>query len=434
MRHDVCAFLLKHNFVRRIDINAVVASLLYDMDNGIKGLPSDLAMLKTWCVPPEKHIKNESTIVIDAGGTNFRSGIVSFDDAGNPSVCEFEKTTMPGVGQKLGKADFFDRMAENLDHVKNKADKIGFCFSYPIEITPDGDGILLNFSKEINAPEVVGSAVGKELCAALVKRGWKRPKKITLLNDTVAALLGGAAVADKGKSYSSYVGFILGTGMNSAYIQPETALDGGKKFIKQIVVCESGGFAKIYLSDFDKVLDKKTIRPGSFLLEKQCSGAYLGSLALEVIRSAAEENLFSPPVCKEISAFKDLSLIEVDSFLHSPHSKNHKIGALCALSCDQDLEILYELLDSVVERSARYAAALLCAAVIQSGEGKDPSRPVCIMCNGTTFHKTHKVSSRCAAYLEEFLFYQRGLSYELVSKENDITYGSAVAGLTDRIV
>ena len=56
-----------------------------------------------------------------------------------------------------------------------------------------------------------------------------------MLNDTVAALLAGHAIAPVGKKYSSYIGLILGTGLNAAYIQP--AREG---IAKQIVVCESG--------------------------------------------------------------------------------------------------------------------------------------------------------------------------------------------------
>ena len=89
---------------------------------------------------------------------------------------------------------------------------IGFCFSYPMTITEDGDGILINFSKEIKAPEVVGCHIGQELKKALAAHGWKNKLTVSLLNDTVAALLAGAAVPCEGMKFSSYIGFILGTG------------------------------------------------------------------------------------------------------------------------------------------------------------------------------------------------------------------------------
>jgi hexokinase len=42
-----------------------------------------------------------------------------------------------------------------------KAQGIGFCFSYHTEIFPDKDGRLIQFCKEIKAHEVVGQFIGK---------------------------------------------------------------------------------------------------------------------------------------------------------------------------------------------------------------------------------------------------------------------------------
>lgn len=429
MNNEICAFFSKHNFVRRIDINTTLASLLADMNNGLNGLSSDQPMIKTWCTPPEKELEGESVIVIDAGGTNFRSCLVTFEKDGVPVISEMQKTVMPGVAKELNKKEFFTQMATNLDHLKNKASKIGFCFSYPMKITDSGDGILQGFSKEVKAPEVVGCAIGKELCNALVERGWKRPESIALLNDTVAALLAGAASGLKGKRYSSYVGFILGTGLNSAYIQPEFILANGEKFAKQIIVCESGNFSKICRSEFDIDFDNSTLHPGSYVMEKQCSGGYLGQLSLFILKKAAEENLFSKDFADRILKMEKLTLIDANNFLQGPYDDSSLLGKLCAdFASKNDYDNLFELLDSVVERSARYSAAMLAAAVIQSGEGKNPSCPVCILCDGTTFHKTHKIAERTASYLEEILLNQRGLNFELISVENDITLGAAIAG------
>jgi hexokinase len=60
-----------------------------------------------------------------------------------------------------------------------------------MEITPDADGILLSFSKEVDAPDVVGKAIGKGLRDALSAKGCKYDGPIVMLNDTVATLLSG---------------------------------------------------------------------------------------------------------------------------------------------------------------------------------------------------------------------------------------------------
>ena len=392
MNTVVSAFLSRHNFVRHVDINTVAESILADMNRGLCGKKADEDMIPTWCLPPSQAAKNKSVIVIDAGGTNFRSCLVTFDANGDASISELEKTKMPGVEKELSKKEFFDQFAANLEHLKNKADSIGFCFSYPMQIQKDGDGILLGFSKEVKAPEVVGCAIGKCLKEALVAHGWNEPKRVTMLNDTVAALLAGAAAA-KGTPYSSYIGFILGTGMNAAYIQP--AMPENNNFPKQIVVCESGKTRNVVRSDFDIAFDAKTQRPGEFYMEKLCSGAYLGPVSWEVIQGAVKEGLFSDGFAQKLCALPSLTLIEMDAFLHNPHCASSTLGKLAAESAsEQDYDVLFRILDAIAERSARYAAAILTAAVIQSGEGWNASKPVGILCNGTTFYKTYNVASR----------------------------------------
>lgn len=428
MNQAVSDFLSRHNFVRHVDINTVAESLLCDMNRGLSGQKSDEDMIKTYCNPPKTAAAGKSVIVIDAGGTNFRSCLVTFDAQGKAEISFMEKTKMPGVEKELGRKEFFDAIALNLEHLKNKADCIGFCFSYPMQITDDGDGVLLGFSKEVKAPEVVGCHIGKCLKDALVEHGWKKPRRVTLCNDTVAALMAGAACPDAGMEYSSYIGLILGTGMNAAYIQP--AVPQLKDFEKQIVVCESGKFRGVCRSDFDIAFDKTTVKPGEFYMEKQCSGGYLGPVALFMLKGAAADGLFTQKCCSRIEKLTEMTLIEADAFLHAPYSTNSVLGAIAAeTASEEDYDRLYQLLDAVVERSARCASAILTACVIQSGEGRNASRPVCILCNGSTFYKTHAIADRVHGYLEETLTKQRGLYWEIISRDNDITLGAAIAGL-----
>ena len=424
MKAAVASFFTRHNFVCHENVNVLTSAIFDDMNNGLAGKKSDEDMIKTYCLPPEKKVVNKSVIVIDAGGTNFRSCLVTFDGNGEASISEMEKTRMPGVEKELSKKEFFAQFASNLDHLKNKADCIGFCFSYPMSITEDGDGILLGFSKEVKAPEVVGSKIGECLKAELESRGWKTINKITMLNDTVAALLAGHAIAPAGKKYSSYIGLILGTGLNAAYIQP--AREG---IAKQIVVCESGKTKAVTRSDFDIAFDRTTVTPGTFYMEKSCSGAYLGPVALLVIKGAAQDGLFSGALSEKLLALNSLTLIELDQYLHAPEADSTLGSLVKQYAQGDDGEILFELLDAVAERSARRAAAILSACVVQSGAGVDSSAPVCILCNGTTFHKTYKVKDRVLGYLEEVLTVQRDLHWEVVWQDNDITLGTAIAGL-----
>ena len=437
----VSAFLNTYG-VSEQPVSVVVDSMLADMDSGLKqdpsGLPCDkagmspsLEMIPTWAGIPENVPINEPVIVIDAGGTNFRSCLVTFDGVGEPKIEHLEKCSMPGIQKELSKKEFFDAIASNLDHLKNMSDKIGFCFSYAMKITPDGDGQVISFSKEIKAKEVVGSLVGKCLSDALVNRGWNRPKKIVLLNDTTAALLAGASTARQGRMYSSYVGFILGTGMNAAYMEttiPKANVSSDKP---QIVVCESGKFNKLSRSVFDIEIDKTTNTPGLYVFEKMCSGAYLGQVSLLALKKAAKDGLFSSPVEKAILELESLDLIQMDKFLHGPGNTENVLGKICTLGSNEgDLETVYTILDAFVDRSSRLASANLAAAVIKSGEGSNPAKPVCILCEGTTFLKTKNLHRRVVAYLQQYLTKEKGLYWEIVNMDNAITLGAGVAGLT----
>lgn len=429
MNATVSAFFAKHNFPVNFDIFNVAEAILQDMNLGLKKQKSDEDMILTYCNPPKNSAKNESVIVIDAGGTNFRSCLVSFDKNGNPTISDMEKTKMPGVEKELSKKEFFEQFAKNLEHLKNKSDRIGFCFSYPMEIQKNGDGILLGFSKEVKAPEVVGCKVGECLVETLKEHGWNSIKKITLCNDTVAALLAGATCAKDGDCFSSYIGYILGTGMNAAYLQPE---DKNLNIQEQIVVCESGKFNSIIHSDFDNDFDKTTTKPGASLIEKACSGGYLGPVSLFTLKTAAREKLFSDSVCDSILLINQLSLIEVDKFLHSPYCEDSILGNIAKTKAtEQDCDIMFQILDAIVERSARYAAAILTACAIQTGGGKIASKPICILCDGTTFFKTYMISERVNAYLDEILTKRLGIYWKIVSCDNDITLGAAISGLID---
>ena len=215
--------------------------------------------------------------------------------------------------------------------------------------------------------------------------------------------------------------------MNAAYLQPAIQIE------EQIIVCESGKFKSVTRSDFDIEFDKTTVKPGSFYLEKQCSGAYLGPVSTIILQTAAREGLFSEAVNKALLALAEpLTLIEMDKFLHGPFNKDCALGKIaCQFATPADLDIMYQLLDAVVERSARCSAAILTACAIQTGKGQNAANPICILCNGTTFYKTWMVRERTAAYLDTVLTNQLGIHWEIVSAENDITLGTAIAGLIE---
>lgn len=431
MTEKVKNFLASHNFCLP-NIDSLSAEIVADMKAGLaKKNGGSQPMIVASDKIPKNLPANESVIVIDAGGTNFRSCLVTFDQAGNHQISDLQKTVMPAVDKELSKNEFYEAIATNLEHLKNKAFKIAFCFSYAMEISKDGDGKVLNFSKEVKAPEVVGTYVGKELLTALQKKGWHSVQKIVLLNDTMAALLAGAASAEKGKKYSSFIGLILGTGLNAAYIEYEKIpkIQENAENVPHIIVCESALFDKVSQSDFDKTLDEKSVTPGKSLLEKQCSGAYLGTVAQNMILSACADKIFSASFKNAFAKTDVVTAFDIDSFLKAPFDDKTKLGSSVAAGTAEDAETLCVLLDVLYERSACIVTALLCACVKKSGKGALASEPVCITANGTMFWKGFRLYEKILSKMKSEVAEKNARYYEIVSVENDITLGTAIAGI-----
>lgn len=419
-------FLKKHHF----KASMIVRDIIYDMSKANGGKEKrGQDMFRTWMNPPEKNPASEKVIVIDAGGTNFRSCLVTFDIDGKAIISDFQKSAMPAIEREYSKDEFFAAIADRIEYLRDKTDKIGFCFSYAMNITKDHDGIPNAFSKEIKAREVLGVAVGKSLKEELEKRGWNPIRKITLLNDTVAALLAGCTSPENYES-DSFIGFILGTGMNAAFIDEENHCHDGK----QIIVCESGKCNEITLSDFDIEVDKKTDVPGQYPLEKCCSGAYLGKVGYEMLKKAAEEKIFTKGTCKKILRMNEFSTIEMNRFLVTAavsEGENGIVPGVIGNACETraDRQLVFELLDAAVNRCAMYAASILAANLVVCGKGKNKEKPVCIVMNGTTLYKTYKLKDRIEKYLYKFATKKCHIWYKTVQIENDITAGTAVAAL-----
>jgi hexokinase len=437
-------FLKRHRMhPDQVDMDECCRIFLEDMESGLTGHPSSLEMIPTY-IETEKEVSTDKpVVVIDAGGTNFRVAVVHFNKDKQAVIENRLLYDMPGIDKEVSKERFFEIMAGYVSDVVGKSPNIGFCFSYPAQIQPNRDGRLIRFSKEIKAPEVQGQLIGENLNAALAAIGVEEPKHIVILNDTVTTLLAGRAAslgplprrasgdAGAGKNYDSYVGFILGTGTNCAYIESnknitkKPDLDPTKS---QIINIESGGFGKAPLGSIDIEFDKSTKNPGEHTFEKMISGAYLGPLSLLTIRKAVKENLFNAVTGKKLSGIHELSTKDISDFLNQ---QKEPANSLAIAVAREDIDLMVELLEKIVERAAKLTAINLSSAALKSGKGRDPNRPVCIVAEGTTFYKLHNLKSQVEHYLKQYLEGQRGIHYEIISVENATLIGAAIAGLTN---
>jgi len=434
VKAKVTDFLDKNEMIpAHIDMEKTCRTFLKEMEQGLAGKKSSLAMLPTYIETERRIPLNTPVIVMDAGGTNFRVATVSFDEEGNSNIENFKLFPMPGVKQQVGKNEFFNIMAGYLDEVVDKSANIGFCFSYPIQISPNKDGKVLYFSKEIKADEVAGSMIGENLNAAISSSGNVGKKNVILLNDTVATLLAGRANV-KGMSFDTYIGFILGTGTNCSYIEQNRNITKTKDLDlakSQIVNVESGGFGKAPQGKIDKDFDQSSNSPGMYTFEKMISGAYLGPLCLWTVRAAAKDGLLSKDSTKNLKKIKELSTKDIDDFMSYPQGKGGPLSSALKTASQEDLTTAYYLIDRLIERAAKLTAINLSSVAIKSGKGHNPCRPVCIVAEGTTFYQLKSLKQRVEYYLKDYLVNEKGVFYEIINVENATLIGAAIAGLTN---
>lgn len=424
------AFLKRHGLsMREIDIPTLLRDFENEMTAGLAGKTSSLPMIPAYLSTGKPVPVDKPVIVIDAGGTHLRVGLVTFNAQGVPQISRFTKRRMPGSEGLVSADTFYDTLVRCLEPVVEEATAIGFCFSYPAEILPDGDARLLCWTKQIQVPEVVGTLIGSGLRDRLAARGWSR--RVVVLNDTVATLLAGRS-AGMSRRYEAYVGFILGTGTNTAYVERHTAIakvPGLPPAGRMAINVESGNFARAPRSHFDDLFDATTGDPGSYQFEKMIAGAYMGGLGLTVLREAATAGLFTPHAADAIIALPALGNKDLDDFCHNPFIAS---GALAALPfTDDDRRTAITLCTPLYARAALFATVNIAAATLKSGAGRDPLHPVCITIDGSSFYRTLTASlqSRVEEHLRRILG-GHGIFYQLLHVNEAPIIGAAVAGLT----
>lgn len=414
-----------------IDMSENCGIFAEEMENGLEGKQSSLKMIPTYISLDRDVPLEESVIVIDAGGTNFRVATVYFDKDKKPVIEDFKMYSMPGTKGEISKEEFFKTVAQHLEPVLGKSSKIGFCFSYPTEILPNKDGRLIQFCKEVQVKGVEGELIGQNLLETIKSMGFTDDKKIVMLNDTVATLLGGKA-SYPDRVFDSYIGFILGTGTNTCYIEENKNITKCESIAasegSMLVNVESGAYARAPRGKIDLEFDGTTVNPGQYTFEKMISGGYQGGLVLTVIRKAAEEGLFSGQFEEKIKAVKELTSKEIDDFLYYPYSEANILSKCCTAS-ESDHSVLYYLIDGMMERAAKLVAVNLSAVILKTGKGKNPCAPVCVTAEGSTFYKSKLLRNKLEYYIKVYLNDQNGAYCEFVKADNATLIGTAIAGL-----
>lgn len=420
---------LKHHKLRAadFDLDDLVGVFTQDMVSGLAGTKGGMRMIATYIEADNDFKKDTPVLAIDAGGTNFRAAIVTISGSGKVIIEGTVNYPMPGLEGEISSREFFATIAGYIKPLADKTDSIGFCFSYPTEILPDRDGILLQFCKEVQAPEVVGKLIGRSLLETL----GTPDKKIVLLNDTVATLLAGKS-ASPGKIYSSYIGFILGTGTNTCYIEKNSNIIKNRSLDQagsQIINIESGDFGHPPRQELDILFDRTTANPDSYRFEKMFSGGYFGGLSLYILKTAAKEGVISGKTAHTVMELNEISSGEANAFLSGEFYEGNRLTE--AVKDPDDFRVCKDIIDNLIDRAAKLVAANMSAVVLKCGKGRSAGEPVLITVEGTTFYKLHNFRNRFSDYFKGYLSGDRKRYAEFTEVPQSSLIGAALAAIIE---
>lgn len=419
LAHD---FLVKHHMEpERIVPAELVGAMAEDMRRGLKGEKSSLPMIATYLSNDGTVPEGACAAVIDAGGTNFRSALVRFTPGGY-QVEDLGRWKMPGIDKPCTWNEFIAFTADHIQHLMDRTDVIGFCFSYNAEITPDMDGKVKRIDKEVVISGCENQLVAASLKEELSRRGIEG-KKIVILNDTAAALLGGTVTLDK-SAYSGFIGQISGTGTNTCTSVPREMIEklGLKGSRGMLVNLESGMYNGIESGDFDLLLDRESNNPGDKDFEKKTAGVYLGELCRLMLLAAGEEGFISAD-----SLEKARALGHIDSAVIDAWSAGDRLDEIAANPADGDFA--QELSLSLFQRSARCMCVNLLAIALLIGAGKEADKPVCVCAEGSLVQRSHYYRPTLEKLLDTEGREKLGLHFRLFVGSETTLPGSAAAAL-----
>ena len=413
-----------------IDFDKTLEAFQGEMEAGLAGAPSSLQMIPSYIGEKFAPIAGECVAAVDAGGTNLRVSKVRFGSDLTPEIEAIEKFRMPGSQSPVDMDTFFTELAGQLAGILEETQKIGFCFSYPVEILPSRDGRVISLCKEVVVHGIEGAIMGDELQKALKARGARPFSQLSVLNDTTASLLGGRLFCRSGE-FSSYMGFILGTGTNICYYEDNARITKAAALVgkpgKTIVNLESGEFDKMTMGALDDVFTAKTLKPEAYRMEKMMSGQYLGALMLEYLHTAARAGLFTKEAAPAVLALQALCPKDINDFIAFPHGESPL--ARMALLCEQDRGLVYALADAMYERTAKLVALCYAACAERTGAGRDPLHPILIAAEGTTYYKCELLKEKIDYYMEHELRRRLGLFVKTARVEDAVTYGAALSAV-----
>ena len=412
------AFLVQYGMISpSFDFRACAAQMCSDMERGLRGQHSSYPMIPTYLKTSGQVPEGEYVAVIDAGGTNFRSAIAHFEN-GLCHVEQIKKIGMPGIGKPATWEEFVSFVADAVEPFMDRADKIGFCFSYSADITPEVDGRVNEIDKEVVITGCEGRLVGRNLCAELERRGYPG-KRAVIINDTAAVQLGGMA-KHLNDGFVSCFGQVSGTGTNTCAAVPGQKIEKVENAFDMIVNFECGSYEGLEQGLFDRELDEKSHNPGKKHLEKMTAGVYLGELCHLALLRAAEDGLLSERCCEKIRALPPMDSAAADAF-----SRGKGLDGIT--DNEEDAAFIQELSGLLFKRSA----LLMCANLTAMAELTDAGRngTTAVFAEGSLVQHSHLYAPELKNLLKKHLQEELGRDVRLIIEEDTTLPGAAAAAL-----
>ena len=237
-------------------LQSIKDSFVRELSHGARGKKSCLLFIR--------HQMSEHSIVeIDelfqvmvVGGSFYQKALIKKTKEGVEMISHTEGP-QPTFLSELALMDFL------YVHIDPQVKTVALNFAYPmIPINREGrlDGKLVSGSKENTFEGLVGCKVGERIEQFFAKN-HDRLIKVSAANDTICLLLSGLM----SQSWEHLAAGIVGTGLNFAiYLDTFTTVN-----------LEAAEFNKFEQSEAGKIIDKASVSPGSALIEKEVSGAYL---------------------------------------------------------------------------------------------------------------------------------------------------------------
>ena len=423
-------FLRAHNAAPdQIDAFALTDKFQEAMEKGLRGEKGGLAMLPTYFTAEGVHVPNGAPVaVIDAGGSHLRAAQVHWE-CGMAMVEQEEVLPMPGMDEPVTWTKFVKQCADLLEPRLADTTRVGVCFCYPAEPTPDGDLKVLTIDKEVHITGSKGKLVRASIEKELAKRGHEG-LSFVCINDTVAAIVRGKTSVPP-RYGSDFAGMVLGTGVNTAMFLPVERIeklgmeaDG----TRMIVNMESGFFSDIPQSDFDKAVDAATEKPGTSLFEKAVAGKYLGENCRLALKAAAQEGLFeNEETTKRLKALRKVDAALINKFADNPDFRDLKA---MKDATDADLELAQHIIIGIFRRAGLIAVCCVAALSRLSGFGKkDRYKPVITCVDGSVYNNSFFMHEAITDGMQDFTVQELNIYSMCKGVERATIIGTAAAAL-----